>query len=1072
MPATVRVVAGPRAARRERLLAAFRPLADAPETALWLLPTRRALADLRARLAAEFPVLVGLRLHTPESWADAVVRDAAPATRPAPAATRRALVEAAAAALARRGRLGDLAAAAESRGFVSAAADLFARLAEAGVGLAGLARAVGGPDAPLARLFILYRRTLDRHHRVEPAGLLTRALALLPPDGPGPLAGVRHVFLEVASDWTRPRLDLAAALAGRVGDLWVSLPDAPGDPRDEVFATPRAVAVRLGDVQHVDADTRDDPSRPAGLAHLERHLFDEGAAPGADAAGLGVLEAPGALGEARMVARRVRDLLDGGVPAAAVLVAARSLGPWADLLAEVFDEYGIPHEIEGDVPLSRNPAVAALLRAARLAEDDWPFAGVTALLRSDYLRPNWPSARGPAGAAHARDTEALLRMLGETRGRESYRNAVRAWAESPPRGLEDEQAEEPRRRRKHELARRCRDFLDDFLRAGDIPPASAALAGHVAALRSLADTLGLSAAARESVADADALERFWAELAALPSRPAPLSRARFLALAAAVAAAAGRPRSRPGPGRVRVLPAEEARHLTFDHVFVVGLGERGFPDLSPPTPLLTPAQLDALAAEGTPLAGTGDRRGEEMRLFLDLVAAARRSLTLSYAAVDDRGQDLLPSPFLRAVREAFVPGALEPERQRMLIEGYDHREPLSPAEARVAAALRLRAGDDAGLASLPADTAAHLRAARDLHLARVTRREFTPFDGLLRDPAVLAELARRFGPEKVFSPTALERYIACPFRFFLEQVLRLEPLEEPGGHVEHTRRGAAVHRALSRLHRRLRAPAPEVGDELVKELGVAVQEYAERAASAAARELWRLEGLRLRRAAARYPGHWEKFTAEGRSAGGEPAPWLCEADFGLPPAADAMPDAMAEALVIRAGDVEVRLGGRIDRIDLAEGPDGPVFWVIDYKTGRGSYYTSGDLETFRKLQLPLYALAVERVFLAGRAGRPAALAYWMVAEDGPKRVLPSKRGRLASAAVWPAYRERLEAWVAEVVGRVRAGDFPLAPRDRDCTQTCAFAAVCRITPARAAPKTFDLALPVLPSAGDGSGNDE
>src|SRR5262249_6471754 len=138
----------------------------------------------------------------------------------------------------------------------------------------------------------------------------------------------------------------------------------------------------------------------------------------ADADGLRLLEAPGTLGETRMVAREIKMLLASGVPAEDILVTVRDLVPYADLVREVFAEYGIPIDMEGTEPLWRNPAVATLLRALRLPDDDWPFAGMTALLRSTYFRPDWPQTRAcPEIAQHA---EALLRFLGEPRGRAAY----------------------------------------------------------------------------------------------------------------------------------------------------------------------------------------------------------------------------------------------------------------------------------------------------------------------------------------------------------------------------------------------------------------------------------------------------------------------------------------------------------------------------------------------------------------------------------------------------------------------------------------------------------------------------
>src|SRR5205814_1497933 len=160
---------------------------------------------------------------------------------------------------------------------------------------------------------------------------------------------------------------------------------------------------------------------------------------------------PGLAGEARMVARQVKTLLLDGVAAEDVVVSVRELAPYADLLREVFDEYGIPVDVEGTEPLLRHPLVALLLKAIRLPEDDWPFADVTALLRSSFLRPDWPEARFDDNVPLL--SEALLRLLGEPRGRDAYLEAVRRWATEKPRGLEDEQAEESRRRRTHELAK-------------------------------------------------------------------------------------------------------------------------------------------------------------------------------------------------------------------------------------------------------------------------------------------------------------------------------------------------------------------------------------------------------------------------------------------------------------------------------------------------------------------------------------------------------------------------------------------------------------------------------------------
>src|SRR5439155_20999120 len=106
---------------------------------------------------------------------------------------------------------------------------------------------------------------------------------------------------------------------------------------------------------------------------------------------------------------------------------------------------------------------------------------------------------------------------------------------------------------------------------------------------------------------------------------------------------------------------------------------------------------------------------------------------------------------------------------------------------------------------------------------------------------------------------------------------------------------------------------------------------------------------------------------------------------------------------------EVRVNGRIDRVDVAQLADGLGFWIIDYKTGRSEHYTSKAIQEFQRLQLLLYALAVEEVLLDGQKARPLGLAYWLVAENGPKVVLPARQpvAWFADAGKWEAVRRQL-----------------------------------------------------------------
>jgi ATP-dependent helicase/DNAse subunit B len=363
----------------------------------------------------------------------------------------------------------------------------------------------------------------------------------------------------------------------------------------------------------------------------------------------------------------------------------------------------------------------------------------------------------------------------------------------------------------------------------------------------------------------------------------------------------------------------------------------------------------------------------------------------------------------------------------------------------------------------------NLMAAHDLARQRFQAHDFSAFDGHLRDPRVVADLQRRFGPECILSPTALESYIACPFKFFLRHAIGLELLEEPAEEIESTDRGLAFHRALSRLHNHLCGAGVHQPDEVVEaalleRLDQAFAEQASRA-SPAAEVLWNLEGERLKRHGRRYRSHWEQFLAPWLERGVRPRPAHFEVGFGLPAEEGQTPNA---PLTIRMDDIEVRISGRIDRVDVAELPDGTVgFWVIDYKTGRAHHYTSADLHTFRKLQLTLYALAAEQVLLRDQQARPLGLAYWLVIDGGAKVALPAHPRKAVAwfdeTAAWRKVRELLQHWIVTLVSGIRRGDFPLKPRSEQCTQTCDFGAICRISQSRAVVerKTWQLPLPTI-----------
>ena len=140
----------------------------------------------------------------------------------------------------------------------------------------------------------------------------------------------------------------------------------------------------------------------------------------------------------------------------------------------------------------------------------------------------------------------------------------------------------------------------------------------------------------------------------------------------------------------------------------------------------------------------------------------------------------------------------------------------------------------------------------------------------------------------------------------------------------------------------------------------------------------------------------------------------------------------------------VRLQGKIDRIDLVRNDDGTIsFRVIDYKTG--SNPSGKDVLAGLASQLPLYALAVERLVFSEEGYPFHDAGYWSLPKDGFKNVKIDD---------WGAYREHLMAFVLDLVSELRGGNFPIESLKKDCRKHCDYHAACRVGEVRMVGKTW------------------
>lgn len=740
------------------------------------------------------------------------------------------------------------------------------------------------------------------------------------------------------------------------------------------------------------------PDHPFGRNFRERLVGAAALERAADAGGVEAIPpgtraftASSVRAEIREVGWRVLELLARGIPAEQVGVVARDLGAHALPLRTEWERLGIPFSGEGRVD-------AGGPRARRLA-------ALLDLLERRGAAPveRWLVLRSAEGIAPF-DLRAALFLLGASRlERAAEIDPARhlpagdlplPFREGIGAGSEARGPDAPRRRLPRAPLLAALDQARALAARLAGWPEQGTLADHLTALDRVRDLLALGPDLPGSLELEEAL-------AAL-ERECPhgflLGRDEFArllreSLSEALTTALG------GAGAgVQVLDVTAARGRTFDHLFVVGLHAGSFPRNVSEDPVL-PDRIRTLLAPLLPdLPRKLEGRDEERTLFAQLRLAAPE-VVLSRPLFDPDGRPLTISPLLAG--DPTLPWeATQPEDAAAL--AFTGPRELPPDEAAILAALDRPRADLAPLLAAALVTPsgeehaegfgrrarAHLAVLDeidpDLRTAAGRERHATlgPYFGFLGQPELPSDPRRRG-----LAVTSLEALCTCPWRYFLERMLRLELPPDEAEELpsfEPSRLGRLVHAVLERLA----PPEPSKTSPGPRSLAAA-------AARQEAEVTWpteeRLAAIALRRAerllAEAGLTRWGLAHAEVARA----LPYLHAArqiDAGRCRLLGVEVEGEHE---VAGGSAALRLSFRVDRLERL----GDRLVLTDFKTGRpeGSYRSASGrrsgmmraLTSGRRVQATLYAQAARA--LGGDGGEPAATPpvgrYLFLAPDLP-----------------------------------------------------------------------------------------
>jgi RecB family exonuclease len=713
--------------------------------------------------------------------------------------------------------------------------------------------------------------------------------------------------------------------------------------------------------------------------------------------------APDAASEARLVARGVLGALDEGIGLHETAVFWSGDRSYRALLAQAFEAAGVRVASMPGTPLIELATGRAVLALARLPEEEYSRAAVFDFLGLAPLRREVPG-RDASVSVRAGQWQRIAREAGVTHGLERWQASIELFVADHEEALRPEsEISEPRRRL----------YEDDLASAAELSAFVDALIARLEPLRRRQPASSFIAAFQSIVdeylrRDADGLDEIKSEIDQLGTIDAVAGEFDIASFTTALEAnlrLAARREQSLGDG-VLLADYRVAAGLSFKRVFICGAYEGAFPALTGSEPLLQDEVWSELR-KTHPFTDDLARR-------LELANAAARRLV----AVADGGVLTWSSPLQAAngTRE-YYPSALMTsaarERDTSIMAASDLRRaparewlvrtpsPLAsllvgPAvdawERRLRSTVRTRRGDVPQRLDSPFLPAVTLLRAR-------RRNVFSEYDGNLIGLDTHALQA----PGASVSPTALEAYATCGFRYFLGSVLRLRGVQEPdeSDTIGAAERGTLVHRTLERFFREQKA----VGRPAVRERWTPVD-------LSRLHAIFEEELARLRQQGRTGLDVYMEYDRELMRA--DLVNFL-EYDNAFRELTGAVPSDFELRLSQPLG--ELQLTGYVDRIDRT--PDGRSAYVIDYKTGSTRDYerlATDPLGGGTKLQLPVYTLA------AAGAEEVQAL-YWFI----------SRRGGFAQISYDdnPENRARFEETVTAVLEGIGRGAFPAVPGEED-----------------------------------------
>jgi len=287
--------------------------------------------------------------------------------------------------------------------------------------------------------------------------------------------------------------------------------------------------------------------------------------------------------------------------------------------------------------------------------------------------------------------------------------------------------------------------------------------------------------------------------------------------------------------------------------------------------------------------------------------------------------------------------------------------------------------------------------------------------------------------EKPFSITKIETYAKCPFKFFIEQILKISLIDNPEKEVNYLHYGSFFHSVMFNFFTYLKKNQIDIND---KEAEIKLFSIAEEMFNQYSFE----DDIYFITKEVVFGINGNKKNSllyiflENERKNNSKKPSFFEVSFGMKVRNDVDSELSTTEPFILGNN---KFSGKIDRIDVND----TNFEIIDYKTGLAKVEIS-NIEKGYNLQLPFYSLVAQNLF--SNKKQADDFSYYLLKYKSTKFGKDSFSSRKKNKIQIEELIEITKNNIIMFTENIKQGKFTLT-KDTSFCRYCDFSSICRIS---------------------------